>query len=255
MKKISFIIFFIIILMTASVYAGGKVSGCGGLAYPPFMWKEGDKIVGVGPDVAKIIFKELNLDVESICFSSWNRCMREVEKGRVDLFFAASVNEERSAFADFTKNYLSESPVGVFIWKERPIQFEKWEDLIGKKMGSILGTTYGQKFDDFAAKHIEISEVITPIQNFKKLEKGRVDFLPIGLYTGLIHIKQFGYTDKIVAADNYLETGHLYAAISKLSPYLKHLPYLDKRLLELREDGTIKRLIDKYIDYYVETAK
>jgi polar amino acid transport system substrate-binding protein len=254
MRKILFILF-IIIFVTNSVGAGEKISGCGGLAYPPFMWKEGDKIVGVGTEVAQIVFGELGLGVESVCFSSWNRCMREVEKGRVDIFFAASVNEERAEFADFTKNYLSEVPVGIFVWKERPIKFEKWEDLIGKKMGCILGTTYGQKFDDFAAKNLETSEVITPIQNLKKLEKGRVDFLPIGLYTGQIHVKQFGYNDKIVALDSYLETGYLYVGISKLSPYLKHLPYVDKRLLELRNDGTVKQLVEKYIDYYVETAK
>lgn len=254
MKKICFIVV-AIIFSASSVYAGEKVKGCGGLAYPPFMWKEGDKIVGVGTEVATMIFGELGIDIESQCFSSWSRCMQEVRKGRTDIFFAASVNEDRSGFADFTKNPLSEVPTAIFVWKERAFRYEKWDDLIGKKMGKILGTTYGQKFDAFAAKHLKVSKVIKPIQNFRKLEKGRVDFLPMGLYSGRIQTKQFGYSDKVTVLKPYLKTGYLHIAISKKSKYLKHLPYVDKRLPELHADGTIKRLIDKYIDYYAATTE
>jgi polar amino acid transport system substrate-binding protein len=253
MKKILSVVF--IILLTGSVYAGEKITGCGGLAYPPFMWKQGNQIIGVGTEVAQIILGEIGIEVESVCFSSWKRCMIEVEKGRTDMFFAACVNEERREFAEFSKNYLSADPVGIFVSKDRPIKFEKWEDLIGKKMGRVLGTSYGQKFDEFAMKNLDVRDAVTPAENLERLAKGRVDFLPIGLYTGQIHVRQLGYADKIAAMDHYLGIEYLYVAISKLSPYLKHLPYVDKRLLELREDGTVKRLIEKYIDYYVETAK
>jgi len=253
MKKVLMIA--IVVFMSSTVYAGEKLTACGGLAYPPFMWKEGGKIVGVGTEVAEIIFGELGIQVESKAFSSWNRCLQEVKKGRTDMLVAAAVNKERKAFADFTKNCLSEVPLAVFVWKDRAFRFEKWEDLIGKKMGGILGSSYGQKFDEFAAKNLKISEVVTPIQNFKKLEKGRVDFLPVGLYAGLIHVKQFGYADKVAVLKPYLKTECLYVAMSKKSEYLKHLPYVGRRLLKLHADGTIKRLIDKYIEYYVTTTE
>ena len=253
MKKLTIILAIIFLAGTAG--AGEKITGCGGLAYPPFMWKEGGRTVGVGTEIAEIIFGELGLEVESRSFSSWSRCMQEVKKGRTDMLFAASVNEERGVFADFTKNYLSSVPVAVFVWKDRPFKFETWDDLRGKKMGSILRITYGQKFDDFAAANISISEVVTPIQNLKKLEKGRVDFLPIGLFTGQIHLRQFGYEDKIIPLKPYLETGYLHVAISKRSKHLKHLAYVDKRLSELQQDGTIPRLTEKYMDHYIATAK
>ena len=193
MKKSMLLIVVIVIALTGASDAGEVISGCGGIAYPPFMWKEGERIVGVGPEIAEIIFGELGFKVESRAFSSWSRCMQEVKKGRTDILFAASVNDERSKFADFTEICLSEVPVAIFVWKERGFKFEKWEDLTGKKMGKILGTTYGQKFDAFVENHLNVSRVVKPIQNFKRLEKGRVDFLPIGLYAGRIQVKEFGY--------------------------------------------------------------
>lgn len=256
MKKI--MVISIILFWTYTSHAGDVITGCGGLAYPPFMWKEGNKIVGVGHETAEIIFGELGMSVKSMAFSSWRRCMQEVKKGRTDIFFAASANKERQEFADFTKNRLAEVPVAVFVWKERAFEFGKLEDLIGKKMGRILGTTYGKKFDEFAEKNLKVSDVVKPIQNFKRLEKGRVDFLPIGLYAGMIQAKEFGYEDKVIALKPYLETegsGDLFMAISKKSEFLKHLPYLDKRLPELHGDGTIQRLIDKYLEDYLNRTE
>ncbi|MCP4348933.1 MAG: amino acid ABC transporter substrate-binding protein [Desulfobacterales bacterium] len=253
MKKI--LLLAVVIFSAGTAGADQVLTGCGGLAYPPFMWKQGDKTVGMGPEVAEIIFREIDIKVESKAFSSWNRCLQEVKKGRVDLIFAASANEQRKAFADFTENYLSEIPLAVFVWKEKAFKFEKIQDLTGKKMGRILGTAYDKEFDSFAAKNLEISDVISPLQNFKKLEKGRIDFFPTGLYAGQIQIKKSGYSNKIIPLKPYLKTGYLYMAMSKKSGYLKYLPHADKKLKELRENGELARLTDKYIDYYITNTE
>ncbi|MBI9092092.1 MAG: hypothetical protein JEZ12_23010 [Desulfobacterium sp.] len=41
----------------------------------------------------------------------------------------------------------------------------------------------------------------------------------------------------------------LYAPISKKSRYLKYLPQYEAALEKLRADGTIDRLVDKYMKY------
>ncbi|MBV1911604.1 MAG: hypothetical protein KUG78_20095, partial [Kangiellaceae bacterium] len=73
MKQI--VVFFVVFLLCYTSVAGTKEtlisSGHGG--YPPFSWKQGDKIVGLGPDLAALIFKELDITVESRYLGPWKR--------------------------------------------------------------------------------------------------------------------------------------------------------------------------------------
>ncbi len=253
MKKISLIA--IILFLFNSAYAGEMLKACGHPDYPPFMWQENNKTVGATTEIAQIIFRELNIEVDNRFSGNWKRCLKEIEIGRYDLLVSGYINEKRKVYADFTKNYISDDPTAVFVWKGKEFKFEKWEDLVGKNMGGILGGSIGTEWDEFSVNKLNVFNVSTRLQLFKMLEKGRIDFTPTGLFTGQIQIERFNYKDKIVPLENSIKTEYLYVAISKESPYLKHLPYVNKRLMELGNDGTINKLLNKYIDYYVKTKK
>ncbi|MEO1945248.1 MAG: transporter substrate-binding domain-containing protein, partial [Candidatus Thioglobus sp.] len=247
----------IVIFSANASYAAKTINACGHPDYPPFMWQEMGKndlkTVGVATEIAQIIFGELNIKVNSNFNGNWKRCLREIEIGRYDLLVSAYVNDERRVYAKFTENYISDDPTAVFVWKGREFTFEKWEDLIGKEMGGILGGSIGKEWDEFSVKKLNVTNVSTRKQLFLMLKKERIYFTPTGLYTGQIQVKKLGYDGKIIALQNPIKTGYLYVAMSKKSAYLKHLPYVNKRLAELRNDGTIKKLLDKYVDYYAKT--
>lgn len=236
-------------------HAGEELMACGHPDYPPFMWNENGKVIGAATEIAQMIFGELNIEVNSHFAGNWARCLLQVKSGKTDLIVSGYVNDERRTYADFTENYLSDDPTAIFVWKGKEFKFEKWDDLIGKRMGGILGGSISNEWDEFTVKKLKITNVSTRIQLFKMLEFGRIDFAPTGLYIGQIQVKKFGYDGKIVALPNSIETGYLYIAISKKSKYLKHLPYVNKRLAELKNDGTVKRLLSKYVDYYAKSSK
>lgn len=238
-----------------NAHAGEELMACGHPDYPPFMWNENGKVVGVATEIAQIIFGELNIEVNNHFDGNWGRCLLQIETGKMDLLVSGYLNDERRIYADFTENYLSDDPTVIFVWKGKEFKFEKWEDLIGKRMGGILGGSISNEWDEFTVKKLDITNVSKRIQLFKMLELGRIEFAPTGLFTGQIQIKKYGYTGKIVALPKPIETGYLYIAISKKSKYLKHLPYVNKRLEELKNDGTVKRLLSKYVDYYAKSSK
>lgn len=243
-----------IIPLISTVHAKEKLIACGHPDYPPFMWKEGENTVGVGVEVAEILFRELDIELEAKSIGNWKRCLATVKSGKTDLIVAAYLTDERMKYAKFTQIPLSADPSAIFVWKGREFKFDKWEDLIGKRAGVILGDSHGQEFDLFLEKNTKIEYVSRRLQNYKKLERGRIDFEPTGLYEGLIQTKRYGYGEKIIALKTPFATNYLYIAMSNKSKYLLYLPQIEIGLQKLHENGTIEKLIKKYTDYYVETA-
>jgi len=78
----------------------------------------------------------------------------------------------------------------------------------------------------------------------------RIDCVPDGLYTGLINIRELGYEGRIVPLPTSINMEYLYLPISKKSQYLQYLPQIEDGLKRLRDDGTIEKLINDYIEKY-----
>lgn len=237
--------------LCGSGLASETVKVCGHPDYPPFMWQQKGHTVGLATEIVQIIFRELNIQVDNRFDGNWSRCQKEVELGRTDLIVSAYTNEERRVYAEFTQNHISDDPSAVFVMKGKEFKFDKWDDLIGKSMGGILGGSLGTEWDHFTIAKLNVVNVSTRAQLFSMLEKDRIDFTPIGLFTGQIQIAKLKYKGRIVPLAHPITTGYLYVAMSKRSPHLQHLPYINKRLLELRNDGTMVRLRDKYVSEYV----
>jgi len=237
-----------------AVHAKEKLIACGHPDYPPFMWREGENTIGVAAEVVEILFRELDIEVVSKNIGNWKRCLSTVKDGKTDLIVSAYLTDERMKYAKFTQIPLSADPSAIFVWKGREFKFDKWEDLIGKNAGVLLGESHGQEFDLFLEKNIKIQYVSRRLQNYKKLELGRIDFEPTGLHTGLIQTKRYGYGEKIIALKTPVATNYLYIAMSNKSKYLPYLPQIELGLQKLHTNGTIEKLIKKYTDYYIETT-
>lgn len=241
--------------MVGIAHADGPLVVCGHPGYPPFMWADADEIKGVGAEVLKIIFKESDIEVVPRAVGNWRRCLKEVEKGNIDGLVAAYITHERRQFAEFTETPLSDDPLAVFVWKGREFKFDDWNDLDDKKIGAILGGSMGQEFDDYLKTHKQVEYVSSREQNFIKLERGRIDAHLTGLYAGQMQAKKYGYEGKIVPLSTAINTEYLHVALSKKSRYLEYLPLIDAGIKRLQADGTIKRLIEKYSDAYIEAEK
>ena len=246
-------VLFSLIVLASLAQAEETLVACGDVGYPPFTWKEGDKIIGVFPELVEMIFGKFGIQVNSRDAGNWNRCQMKVKYGDMDMLMAGYKTEERKEYAIYPETPVCEDPTSIFVWKDRTFPYDTWDDLKGKRVGEMLGSTEGEEIDEFLAKYTTVDYVSTRLQNFKKLEHDRIDFTIIGLYPGRILVKRYGYEEKIISLEKPLRTENLYFALSKKSKFLTYLPQVDAELQKLREDGTIEKLIDKYIDYYIAT--
>lgn len=250
MKK--YLLIFVLTLSANYIYADTSLIITGHPDYPPFNWKKGDILTGFAVEAAEMIFRELGITVESKYVGPWNRCLHYIEEGKADVLAAAFITEDRKRYADFLTTPLVEDRKSIFVLKGREFEFEKWEDLAGKKAGVQLGVSYGQEFDDFLKKHTKIDYVRNQVLNFRKLDNGRIDFITSGSFIGRSDAKRAGCGDRVVELKNPVMVGYSHIAVSKKSKYVKYVPGADKILARLRSEGVIDMLIEKYIRLYSE---
>lgn len=262
MKRLSLVIA-VFCLFAGSARSDDILTACGDMDYPPFTYsaelpdhkdrvslKVGDRITGVCPEILQLIFGELGIKVDSRYAGNWKRCQKTVEDGTVDMIMGAYKTEEREKIYAYPETPVSTDSVTVFVWKGRAFKFDQWDDLKGKRAGIARGTSAGESFDNWLKENAFVDVGPRRVNNYKKLEAGRIDFCVGGMYAELIEIKSYGFEGKIVPLRNPVKVENTYVAVSKKSPFVKYIPQLEDGLKKLHADGTVDRLISKHIEQY-----
>lgn len=226
-----------------------KIVLCGHPDYPPVSWAEGGRIVGLAPEIVKQIFNRLDYDVDAKVVGNWKRCLRELELGRVDVAVAYKTQERENIY-DFSSQSVIDDPTAIFVNRSRPFLFEHWDDLLGKTTGLMLGDSVGNALDKFLAEELIIERVSKASQNFGKLKRGHIDFIPYGLHTGNLIIQRFGLSDSVVALPNLATTNQYYLAVSRKSDLTQYLELIDIELKKMHDNGNVQRLTGHYIKLY-----
>ena len=254
-KKILWALF--IVFCFFSIAAGSeteKVIISAHPGYPPISWQQQDTLVGVAVEMAEQIFTELGIPYEIRVTGPWARVQIAAKHGDIDVIAAAYKNPERETFMDYTLPFMKD-PVVVFVWKGKSFPFNRWEDLIGKQGGTNIGESYEKEFDRFMDQKLTMTKVPKTIQNFKKLEKGRIDYFVFGLYPGLADASTTGYEDKIEVLPQPVVNADFYMAFSKKSAFRHLIPEIDNIIERYKKEGKIEKWIAFYLAYYKKSKK
>ncbi|MDD2971614.1 MAG: basic amino acid ABC transporter substrate-binding protein [Lachnospiraceae bacterium] len=133
---------------TEAPAANGTLVMATNAEFPPYEYREGDKIVGIDADIAQAIADELGMElqIEDMAFDS---IIAAVQSGKADFGAAGmTVTEDRLQAVNFTDTYTQASQ--VIIVKEGSTVATP-DDLKGKRVGVQLGTTgdiYAEDIED-----------------------------------------------------------------------------------------------------------
>lgn len=147
MKKI-FLVFLAAVLLLG-------VAGCGGkkklimateAGFAPYEYLEGDKIVGIDPDIAAEVAKELGRELE-IVNMAFDAIPQAVAAGKADFGAAGmSIDEERKKVVDFSIEYATSQQV-VIVKADSGITH--FDQLAGKVVATQQGTVADLYLGDF----------------------------------------------------------------------------------------------------------
>ncbi|MCI8416908.1 MAG: transporter substrate-binding domain-containing protein [Lachnospiraceae bacterium] len=207
-------------------------------AFPPYEFYEGENIVGIDAEIAELLAEKLGLKLE-IVDMDFTAIITSVQTGKVDMGLAGmTVDEERLKNVNFTDSYAT--GVQVIIVKEDS-DIQSVEDLKGKLIGVQEGTT-GHSYckDDYGEENINaLTNGATAVQ---ALVNGKVDCVVIDEQPAISFVEA-NEGLKILETEYVVED--YAAAVSKDNDGLKDA--LNAALKELKEDGSIQEILDKYI--------
>lgn len=232
-----------------------SLTACGHPFYPPVSWAQGDQLIGLAPAVTRQLFAELGYHVQLSANYNWKRCLLEVQLGNVDIVVAAYRIPSREQYLWFSQEPVIADPVALFVNRQTPISFTGLGDLRSKTAGLLLGDSFGEQFDRFLQENTRIEHVSRNRQNFEKLARRRIDFMPVGLLSGRLQSRKMGFHEQVMPLDYRVSIEFYYLAVGHHSDLKKHLPFINNRLQEMHQDGTIKRLTDRYSLKYLDAPE
>lgn len=207
--------------------------------FPPYEFVDdnGD-FAGIDVEIAQAIADKLGMELE-IRDMAFNSLITAVQNDSVDLVLAGlTVDEERKEAVNFTESYAT--GVQVIIVKEDS-DIASSDDLEGKKIGVQTGTT-GDAYctSDYGQENVK--QYDNGALAVAALVNGQVDCVVIDNEPAKNYVKANAGL-KILETEYVVEDYAI--AISKDNDEL--LKKVNDALKELKEDGTIDKIIKKYI--------
>lgn len=245
MKKFS------VIMLSVVTAVSMLLAGCGGnedkggtlvmvtnATFPPYEYYEGDKVVGIDPEIAQAIADKLGMTLE-INDMDFDPAISAVQSKQADIAMQGmTVTDERKEKINFSDSYATGVQV-VIVKADSAIK--SVEDLSGKLIGVQQGTT-GDTYctDDYGADNVQ-KFTSGPVA-VEALKNGQVDCVVIDNEPAKNYVAS---NEGLKILDTEYVVEDYAIGINKDNTEL--LEKVNGALKELKEDGTIQKILDKYI--------
>lgn len=212
--------------------------------YPYQLRDEQGNAYGAGYDVLKAIVEPMGITVETSEGKPFNRLLKEVEDGTIDVFVGLYHNEEREKIYNYTESFAIDE-IKVFVPKEKKFNFKSYNDLHGKVGIIPKGASFGDEFQK-EKTNLTLREVTDTKKGFEMMLKGEADYYISAYYDVSAQMKDLGYNDEFVALPKNVNANELYFVVSKNSPLSDFIPKINEKLNQMKSDGSIYEILNKY---------
>ena len=217
----------------------GKLTMATNATFPPYeMTTDAGEFEGIDVDTAKAIAEKLGLELQ-IDDMEFDAALLSVQQGKADIVMAGvTVTDERKAVMDFSDSYAT-GIQSIIVPNDSDIASP--DDLSGKKIGTQRGTTgYIYCSDDFGDDAVVAYDSgLTAVQ---ALNNGQVDAVVIDNAPATEYVAAnpgLKVLDTSYAEEDYAIGMAKGSALEDA---------VNKALEELKADGTLQAIVDKYIN-------
>ena len=223
-----------------SIQKSGKLVVALEGAWQPWSYHDSsDTLVGYDVEVSRAIAEKLGVEPEYV-ESDWDSLFAGLDAGRYDMVCnGVEVTEERAKTYDFTTPY-GYIHTALAVRKDNE-DIHSFEDLKGKTTANSLASTYMELAESYGAT---VQGIDTLEETIQLLTAGRIDA------TLNADVSFYDYLNVHPEADFKLvaqtaEASHVAIPVLK-SEDTAYLDALNTAIEDLRADGTLKTLSEKY---------
>ena len=217
-------------------------------AYPPFNNKNASgQVVGFDYDIAMALCAKMKAECEVVT-SDWDGIIPALNAKKYDFIVSSlSITDERKQAVDFTDPYYSNKQQFV---AKKGVDFKTdIESLKSKKLGTQRSTQAATWLEDNVGDDISLYD--TQENAYLDLASGRVDALLADKYA------IYGWLKDDPAGKDYEFKGNPINEDDKVGIALRKgesdlRTKLNIALKEIKEDGTYKKINDKYFPFSIE---
>ena len=225
----------------AAIQANGKLVVALEGAWQPWSYHdESDTLVGYDVEVSRAVAEKLGVEPEYV-ESDWDSLFAGLDAGRFDIVCnGVEVTDERSKTYDFTTPY-GYIHTALAVRKDNE-DIKSFEDLKGKTTANSLASTYMELAESYGAT---VQGIDTLEETIQLLTAGRIDATLNADVSFYDYLNVHPDADfKLVAQTE--DASHVAIPVRKGDDSASLLEAINTAIEELRADGTLKALGEKY---------
>lgn len=206
--------------------------------YTPFSYHDASgKLTGFDIEFMDAVADRLGVEVEYV-ETPWDAMFAALQAKRFDVVAnQVTFNEERDALYDLSDPYIETT--GVLVVREDEPDIKGLADLEGKRAAENITSNWAEVAKEAGATVVGVDDMSLAITN---LEQGRVD----AVVNDKLAISNYLATNPNAKVRIVAETNDVSRSVLAARKGSGYLPQLNKAIAELKADGTLQRIYDKY---------